>query len=120
MTLTEIAHSFLQHVSAGNVAKAFEEYTSPDFIHHNQYFKGGRTDLQQAMAEAHAQSPNKSIVIKHTYTDQKTVITHSLVTKAELEIAVVHIFRFEAHKIVELWDLGQVIEKNGPNQYGLF
>jgi predicted SnoaL-like aldol condensation-catalyzing enzyme len=48
------------------------------------------------------------------------VITHSLVVKQNMEIAVVHIFRFSGDKIVELWDLGQPIEKNSPNENGLF
>lgn len=52
--------------------------------------------------------------------DGLTVITHSLVAKQQMNIAVVHIFRFENSKIVELWDLGQVIEMNSPNCNGMF
>lgn len=52
--------------------------------------------------------------------DGNTVITHSLVTKQNQNIAVVHIFRFAGDKVVELWDLGQLIEKDSPNENGLF
>ncbi|XDD49268.1 hypothetical protein AB3N59_12705 [Leptospira sp. WS92.C1] len=38
----------------------------------------------------------------------------------EPDIAVVHIFRFEEEKIVELWDLGQFIVKDSPNKNGSF
>jgi len=48
------------------------------------------------------------------------VITHSLVSKKDADIAVVHIFRFENNKVVELWDLGQVIDPKSPNTNGLF
>ena len=34
--------------------------------------------------------------------------------------AVVHIFRFEQDRVVELWDLGQPISKDSPNENGLF
>jgi predicted SnoaL-like aldol condensation-catalyzing enzyme len=72
------------------------------------------------MEDAHQTSPNKSVEIKYCYMDGNTVITHSLVVKQNMEIAVVHIFRFSGDKIVELWDLGQPIEKNSPNENGLF
>lgn len=52
--------------------------------------------------------------------DGNSVITHSLVRKEKIDIAVVHIFRFENNKIAELWDLAQVFEQNTPNQNGLF
>jgi len=35
-------------------------------------------------------------------------------------IAVVHIFRFENSKIVELWDVGQEIPQDSPNENGMF
>jgi len=34
--------------------------------------------------------------------------------------AVVHIFRFEDDRIVELWDLGQAIPQDSPNRHGMF
>ncbi len=120
MTKKETAISFLQLAGTGRVEEAFDQCTSTDFFHHNQYFQGNREALKRAMEDAHQSSPNKSIEIKYCYTDENTVITHSLVTKRNMKIAVVHIFRFNADKIVELWDLGQPIEKDSPNENGLF
>ncbi len=120
MKPNKIAESFLHLASCGKVKEAFDRFVAANFIHHNQYFKGSREALQNAMTEAHQSSPNKSLEVKYSYEDNDTIITHSLVKKHNLEIAVVHIFRFEGLKIVELWDLGQVIEKESPNQYGLF
>ncbi len=76
--------------------------------------------MQNTMQEAHETSPNKSIEIKQCIEEGDTVVTHSLVVKEDMEIAVVHIFRFENDQIAELWDLGQVIEKDTPNENGLF
>lgn len=116
----ETAKAFLQQAGSGKVREAFENYISDDFVHHNQYFEGTREALEKAMADAHQTSPNKSIRIKHCYVAENTVITHSLVEKEKMEIVVVHIFRFSSDKIVELWDVGQPIEKDSPNKNGLF
>lgn len=120
MSQKEIATLFLKLAGTGKVQEAYDKFVSPDFIHHNQYFKGDRESLLRAMEEAHKTSPNKSIDIKNVYLDGDTVVTYSHVIKEDMEIAVVHIFRFASDKIVELWDLGQIIEKDSPNENGLF
>jgi predicted SnoaL-like aldol condensation-catalyzing enzyme len=120
MTNKEKAISFLKRAGSGDVMAAFDKFISPNFIHHNQYFKGDRQSLLEAMADAHNASPNKSIDVKKVYEDGDTVITHSLVKKEDLNIAVVHIFKFEGAKVVELWDLGQAIGADSPNENGAF
>jgi len=120
MSIQEIAQDFLQLVSSGKVHEGFSNYVAANFIHHNPYFKGTREALQTAMIEAHETSPNEFLEVKKSYVDKDTVITHALVKKQDMEIAVVHIFRFEDSKIVELWDLGQVIDVQSPNENGLF
>lgn len=120
---TEVAKSFLKTAGMGKVQDAYDQYVAPSFIHHNQYFKGDRESLFKAMQEASKTTPNKSIEIKHAYEDGNTVITHSLVTRQGPEtqdVAVVHIFRFEQDRIVELWDVGQTISKDSPNENGMF
>ena len=50
-------------------------------------------------------------------------MTHSLVTRQDAKapkIAVVHIFRFEQDRVAELWDLGQPIAADSPNENGMF
>ena len=119
----EAATSFLTLAGMGEVQKAYDRYVAPSFVHHNQYFKGDRQSLLAAMQDASRTSPNKSIEIKHVYEDGDTVITHSLVTRQDAGapgIAVVHIFRFEQDRVAELWDLGQPISANSPNENGLF
>lgn len=123
MTQKEIAHQFLKMAASGDVQAAYDKYISAEFKHHNQYFKGDRTSLLEAMQASHTQNPNKGFTIKHTYEDGDTVIVHSLVERAngnDFHIAVVHILKFKDHKIIEMWDLGQQIITNSPNENGLF
>jgi predicted SnoaL-like aldol condensation-catalyzing enzyme len=123
MTNKEKAVSFLKMAGSGDVQNAYDKFVGATFIHHSQFFKGDRQSLLNAMKEASAKSPNKAIDVKFVYEDENTVITHSLVTRQKPEepsIAVVHIFRFESGQIVELWDLGQAISKDSPNENGMF
>jgi predicted SnoaL-like aldol condensation-catalyzing enzyme len=118
----EAAQSFLRMAGMGQVQEAYDQYIAPSFIHHNQYFKGDRQSLMDAMREASKATPNKSIEIRRVYEDGDTVITHSVVTRQRPDappIVVVHIFRFEQDRIVELWDLGQPVSKDSPNQNGV-
>jgi len=118
----EAAALFLKMAGGGNVREAYDRFVAPEFIHHNQYFKGDRESLMKAMQEAHRKSPNKSVDVMKVYQDGDTVITHSLVRRsnpADPSIAVVHIFRFENERIVELWDVGQPVLKDSPNENGV-
>jgi predicted SnoaL-like aldol condensation-catalyzing enzyme len=123
MNKKEAAIDFLQLAGTGKVKEAYSKYIASDFIHHNQYFKSDRQSLLEAMEQAHQMSPNKTIEVKHCYQDEDTIITHSCVVRGnplDQNIAVVHIFRFSGDKVVELWDLGQMMEKNMPNERGMF
>ena len=118
----EAAKSFLTMAGTGKVQEAYDQYVASSFIHHNQYFKGDRQSLLTAMQEASRTTPNKSIDVKHVYEDGETVITHSLVSRQDPEapdVVVVHIFRFEEDRIVELWDVGQPVSKDSPNAHGM-
>ena len=123
MSKKEIAITFLKMASHGEVKSAYNQFISSDFIHHNPYFKGDRQSLLTAMEEAHQASPNRSIEVKLSIEEGDTVATLSQVKRADpnaLPIAVVHIFKFKNHKVIELWDLGQEIMKDSPNENGAF
>lgn len=123
MTRKEAAVSFLKMAGSGNAEEAYARFIAPGFIHHNQYFRGDRESLKSAMAEAHRTSPNKLIDVKRVFEDGDFVITHSHVVRQnprEPDVAVVHIFRFEGERVVELWDLGQLLSEDSPNENGPF
>ena len=123
MNQKESAVTFLKMAGSGDVKAAYDKFIASNFIHHNQYFNGDLESLLKAMEEAHKKSPNKSVEVKHVYQDGNTVITHSQVLRREpsaAPVAVVHIFRFENNRVVELWDLGQEMLKDSPNENGAF
>lgn len=44
-SLKENAMSFLQLVASGEVREAYRRFSSPDFRHHNPYFRGDAESL---------------------------------------------------------------------------
>ena len=116
------AISFLELASSGKLSEAYSKYVGEGFRHHNPFFEGSAEALQAGMKENAKQNPNKVFTIKLTIAEGEFVVIHSHVQQkpGELGGAVVHIFRFEQGKIVELWDLGQAIPEESPNENGMF
>lgn len=122
MTKKEISQIFLKLTSQGESRKAFELYVADNFKHHNAYFKGDRKTLMLAMEENAIKNPNKIFEIQRALEDGDFVAVHSRVqlSKDNLELALIHIFRFEKDKIVELWDFGQAVTTDIVNENGMF
>lgn len=120
MSQKEVAITFLQMCALSSPENAFAQYVSSDFIHHNQYFPGDRVSLLNAMKESGKTQPNKSFTIKQIFENQNQVAVYSQVVKQDMEIAVVHMMRFENGKIAEMWDVGQIVDKKSPNKNGMF
>lgn len=118
----EASISFLQMVASGKIRQAFDRHIAPDFRHHNPYFRGDAESLMLAMEENAVFSPHKTLEVKHVIADENTVAVHSHIKQNHEDIgaAVIHIFRFEGERIVELWDVGQVIPEESPNEHGMF
>lgn len=121
-SLKEKAVSFLQLVASGEVREAYRMYTGTDFRHHNPFFRGDADSLMLAMEENATQNPHKVLEVKLVIGEGDTVAVHSHVKQnpGDLGGAVVHIFRFHNDLIVELWDVGQQIPENSPNEHGVF
>ncbi len=121
-TNTIAAVSFLKLASSGKVSEAYSKYIGKGFRHHNPFFEGSAEALQAGMEENARQSPDKVFTILRTVSEGDFVVTHSNVQQnpAQLGAVVVHIFRFENGKIIELWDVGQPIPESSPNQNGMF
>jgi len=119
---TNAAVSFLKLASSGKVNEAYSKFVGAGFRHHNPYFEGSAKSLQAGMEENAKQNPNKVLEVKRAIAEGEFVVTHSHVQQkpGDLGVAVVHIFRFEREKIVELWDLGQPVPEKSPNENGMF
>ncbi|WGV61660.1 nuclear transport factor 2 family protein [Brevibacillus brevis] len=120
--LKENAVSFLQLVASGNVREAYQRYTGPNFRHHNPFFRGDAHSLMLAMEENAAKNPHKILEVKRAIEEGDIVAVHSHVKQNQEDLggAVVHIFRFHNDQIVELWDVGQPIPADSPNENGMF
>jgi len=119
---TNAAVSFLKLASSGKVKEAYSKYVGEGFKHHNPFFAGSAEPLRAGMEENAKQNPNKILEVKRAIAEGDFVVTHSHVQQkpGELGAAVVHIFRFENGKIVELWDLGQPVPEKSVNENGMF
>ena len=118
----EIALDFLQLVMAGSITEAYDNYVNMHGKHHNMHFSAEFESLKKGMVENFTQFPNKRIMVKNVLGDCDLVAVHSniIMKPGEPGIAAVHIFRFEAGKIVEMWDIGQSIPLDSPNRLGAF
>jgi predicted SnoaL-like aldol condensation-catalyzing enzyme len=118
----EAATTFLRLAASGDVRRAFDSYAAPDFRHDNPHFASDAESLAHAMAENTAQNPYKKLEILRVIEDDDVVVLHSRVRLTETgpDIALIHIFRFENDRVVELWDIGQPVPDNSPNQLGMF
>ena len=118
----ETAISFLRLVSSGKVREAYERFVAENFRHHNAYYRGDRESLMRAMEDNAAKNPNKALDVKLALEDGSHVAVHSHVRQHPQDrgVAVVHLFRFENERIAELWDVGQALPPESPNQYGMF
>jgi predicted SnoaL-like aldol condensation-catalyzing enzyme len=97
-------------------------FFAPNAKHHNVYFAAGMDTLANAMEANAREFPNKTFEVKHAVAEGDFVAVHSHVVlkPKELEVATVHLFRFDGDKIAEFWDIGQLIPENNPNSDGMF
>lgn len=118
----QAALSFLELAATGRVREAYSSWVGAEFRHHNPFFEGSAESLLAGMEENARQNPNKILEVKRAIAEGELVMVHSHVRQkpGDLGAAVVHIFRFEQGRIVELWDLGQPVPEKSLNSYGMF
>jgi predicted SnoaL-like aldol condensation-catalyzing enzyme len=118
----DAAVSFLTAASNGQVDEAYSKFIGGGFKHHNPFFEGTAEALQAGMKANAKQNPDKILEVKRVIAEDDFVVIHSHVRQNPdaLGAVVVHIFRFENGKIVELWDLGQPVPENSSNENGMF
>jgi predicted SnoaL-like aldol condensation-catalyzing enzyme len=122
LDIKKAAIEFLTMCASGDVVEAYGRHVAADFRHHNPYFKSDRASLLEAMAQSAAEEPNKAFDVKQAIASSDTVAVFSHLQRAQTDVdyAVVHILRFENGKIVEMWDIGQEVPDDSPNELGMF
>jgi predicted SnoaL-like aldol condensation-catalyzing enzyme len=118
----DVALAFLRAAASGEVREAYRKHVAPGFRHHNAFFPGDAESLMRGMEENAAKNPNKVLEVQRAIEDGDLVAVHSRVRQKpdDRGVAVVHIFRFEGGKNAELWDLGQPVPEDSPNENGMF
>jgi len=118
----QAAVQFLQLVVAGRIEEAYRNHVDMQGKHHNPFFPAGFPALKTAMIENHVKLPGKQLFVKNVLGDVDLVAVHShIVTRpGDTGIAAVHVFRFREDKIVEMWDCGQPVPADSPNEDGAF
>jgi predicted SnoaL-like aldol condensation-catalyzing enzyme len=117
----QAAGEFLRLAASGKVREAYAKHIAPDFRHHNAWFRGDRESLLTAMEENARKNPNKSFEIQRAIEEGDLVAVHSKLRMGDgKEHAVVHIVRFDGEKIAEMWDVGQAVPADSPNENGMF
>ena len=118
----DIAVNFLKMASGGAVREAYSNFVGTGFKHHNPFFEGTAAALSAGMEENARQNPDRIFEIKRVIGEADFVAIHSHVRQKpqDLGAIVVHIFRFENGRIVELWDVGQPVPAESVNKFGMF
>ena len=118
----QAAVEFLQLVVSGRIDEAYKRHVDMGGTHHNPFFRSGFSALRQAMIEDQVRSPTKQLLVNHVLSDGEMVAVHShLILRAgEADMTVVHLFRFHDSRIVEMWDCGQPLPADSPNEDGAF
>ncbi|UXI65847.1 nuclear transport factor 2 family protein [Tahibacter amnicola] len=121
-SIQDTAIEFLTLCASGDVRTAYERHVAAGFRHHNPHFRSDRTSLLEAMEKSAAEAPNTSFDVKQAIAAGDTVAVLSQVQRVQqgFNYAVVHILRFEDSKIAEMWDVGQEIPADSPNELGMF
>ena len=113
---------FLELIIAGNIDEAYDTYINFDGKHHNVYTPAGFNHLKEGMQSSENATPNKQFEIKNVFDGGEVVAVHShlVLNSDEPGMSVVHMFRFENEKIIEMWDVAQSIPQDSPNNDGPF
>lgn len=117
-----VALDFLELVASGKVDEAWDQHVGTSFRHHNPWFRGDAASLRNAMAQNAVDNPHKVLEVKSAVEEGDRVMVHSHIRQHPNDVgtAVVHIFRFEGDRIVEVWDVAQAVPENPVNETGMF
>ena len=118
----DTAVSFLRLASSGRVREAYKKHIAPNFRHHNAYFPGDAESLAKGMEESAKEFPNKIFNVQRVLEDGDLVAVHARVRLKPdgQDIALIHIFRFDRDRIVELWEAAEPVPETSPNKNGVF
>ena len=102
--------------------RAIENFVGDEYIQHNPHVETGKEAFIRYFERMASEYPGKRVHIKRTVAEGDLVVLHCHQIWPEgLEYAGIDIFRFDANgKIVEHWDVLQVMPQSSANGNGMF
>ena len=103
-----------------NVRRAFEKHVVENYIQHNPTIADGRETAILALHDKFAH-PDARFEIKKILVDGDLAVVHvRAFPMGGKEAAVADFYRLENHKIVEHWDVLQVVPETSQNSNTMF
>jgi len=127
----DVAVEFLSLVGSGRPKDGLKFFAS-DCKTHNPYTVGGMKELVDAMIAVQKQgsqgiikesTADFKLIVRQVLADGDIVAVHTQISGSNPSaggLRQVHIFRFNGDKIVEYWDITQMVPENMPNATGAF
>ena len=127
----EIAVEFFNLINSGKPRDGLR-FFAPDCKTHNPYTVGGIKELIDAMSAVQKQgsqgiiqgsTADFKLIIRQVLAEGDLVAVHTQISSSNPSaggLRQIHIFHFKADKIVEYWDITQMVPENAPNAAGAF
>ena len=118
----DLVLGFYEKVLIAMDARRVDEYLAPSYLQHSSLAEPGIPALKEWLAKVRLESPDARQTIHRAFVDGDHVIVHVHVVRQEGDpgLAVVDIFRVEAGRIAEHWDVIQEVSAAPLNANGMF
>ena len=102
--------------------RAVETFVGAEYTQHNPHVKTGKQGFIDYFQQMARDFPGKKVIVKRTVAQDDLVVLHChQIWPGDLEYAGIDIFRFDDRgKIVEHWDVLQVIPDKSAHNNGMF